>query len=61
MEFCVDTEKYKYQGIIQKRLPIIDRVSIYGYTCISLVGSALIGMIVFAWIVLRKLRRVPQR
>jgi hypothetical protein len=61
MESRVDTEKYKYKGIIQKRLPIMDRVSIYGYMCISLVGSALIRMIVFAWIVLRKLQRVPRR
>jgi hypothetical protein len=61
MEFHVDTEKYKYKGFIQKRLPIMDHVLIYGYTCIGLVGSALIGMIVFPWIVLRKLQRVPQR
>jgi hypothetical protein len=43
------------------RIPIMDRVLIYGYVCIGLVGSSLIGMIVFAWIVLAKLRRVPQR
>jgi hypothetical protein len=61
MEFRVDTKKYKYKGIIQKRLPIMDRVSIYGYACIGLVGFALIGMIIFTWIVLRKLRRVPRR
>jgi hypothetical protein len=42
----VDTKKYKYKGINQKRIPIMDRVSIYGYMCIGLVGSALIGMIV---------------
>jgi hypothetical protein len=57
----VDTEKYKYKGIMQRRIPIMDHVSIYGYTCIGLMGSALIGMIVFTWVVLRKLRRVPQQ
>jgi hypothetical protein len=57
----VDTKKYKYKGIIQKRILIMDHVLIYGYTCIGLVGSALIGMIVFAWIVLRKLWRVPRQ
>jgi hypothetical protein len=51
----VDTEKYKYNGIIQRGIPIMDHVSIYGYTCIGLVGFSLIGMIVFTWIVLRKL------
>jgi hypothetical protein len=32
-----------------------------GYVCIGLVGISLIGMIVFARVVLRKLQRVPQR
>jgi hypothetical protein len=57
----VDTKKYKYKGIVQKRIPIMDSASIYGYVCIGLVGSSLIGMIVFAWVVLAKLRRVPRR
>jgi hypothetical protein len=57
----VDTKRYKYKGIVQREIPIMDRVLIYGYVCISLVGFSLIGMIVFVWIVLRKLRRVPQR
>jgi hypothetical protein len=56
VEFHVDTKKYKYKGITQEGIPIMDRVSIYGYACISLVGSAIIGMIVFAWVVLRRLR-----
>jgi hypothetical protein len=60
MEFRVDTKKYKYKGIVQRRIPIMDRASIYGYVCIGLVGSSLSGMIVFAWVVLVKLRRVPQ-
>jgi hypothetical protein len=59
MEFRVDTKKYK--GILQRGIPIMDRVLIYGYVCISLVGFSLVGMIIFAWIVLRKLRRVPRR
>jgi hypothetical protein len=61
MDFHVDTKKYKYKGISQKRIPIMDHVLIYGYMCIGLVGSAIIGMIVLAWVVLRKLWRVPRR
>jgi hypothetical protein len=57
----VGTKKYKYNRIVQRRIPIMDRVLIYGYVCIGLVGFSLIGMIVFAWIVLTKLRRFPQR
>jgi hypothetical protein len=57
----VDTKKYKYNRIVQRRIPVMDRALIYGYICIGLVGSSLIGMIVFAWVVLAKLRRVPQR
>jgi hypothetical protein len=51
----VDTKKYKYKGIVQRRIPVMDRVLIYGYTCIGLMGFSLIGMIVFAWVVLVKL------
>jgi hypothetical protein len=51
----VDTKKYKYKGIVQKRIPVMDRVLIYGYACIGLIGFSLIGMIVFAWVVLAKL------
>jgi hypothetical protein len=57
----VDTKKYKYKGIVQRRIPIMDSASIYGYVCIGLMGSSLIGMIVFAWVVLMKLHRVPRR
>jgi hypothetical protein len=57
----VDTKKYKYKGIVQRRIPVMDRVLIYGYVCIGLMGFSLIGMIVFAWVVLVKLRRVPRR
>jgi hypothetical protein len=39
MEFHVDTKKYKYKGIIQRRIPIMDSASIYGYVCIGIVGS----------------------
>jgi hypothetical protein len=38
----------------------MERVFIYGYVCIGLVGSALIGMIVFAWVVLRKLHKASR-
>jgi hypothetical protein len=57
----VDTKKYKYNRIVQRRIPIMDSVLVYGYVCIGLVGFSLIGMIVFAWIVLAKLQRVPRR
>jgi hypothetical protein len=57
----VDAKKYKYKGIIQKGITMMERVFIYGYMCIGLVGFALIGMIVFAWVVLRKLRRASRR
>jgi hypothetical protein len=56
----VGTKKYKYNRIVPRRIPIIDRVLVYGYVCIGLMGFSLIGMIVFAWIVLVKLRRVPR-
>jgi hypothetical protein len=56
----VDTKKYKYNRIVQRRIPEMDRVLIYGYVCIGLVGFSLIGMIVFTWVVLAKLRRVPR-
>jgi hypothetical protein len=39
----------------------MDSASIYGYIWIGIVGSSLIGMIVFAWIVLAILHRVPRR
>jgi hypothetical protein len=56
----VDTKKYKYNRIVQRRIPEMDHVLIYGYVCIGLVGFSLIGMIVFTWVVLAKLRRVPR-
>jgi hypothetical protein len=56
----VEFEGYKYKGVTQERIMAMDRVLIYAYTCISLVGSAIIGLIVFAWVVLRKFRVIPQ-
>jgi hypothetical protein len=36
--------------IIQKEMKMIDRVFVYGYVCIGLVGCALLGLIVLrAW------------
>jgi hypothetical protein len=46
-EFRVEVKGYKYKRITQKRKMAMDRVSIYAYACIGLVGSAIIGMIVF--------------
>jgi hypothetical protein len=60
-EFRVETEGYKYKGIIHERTMALDRVSIYAYVCIGLVSSAIVGMIVFAWIVLCKFRPIPRR
>jgi hypothetical protein len=54
-------QEYKYKRFTQERTMAIDRVSIYAYTCISLVGSAIIGMVVFALIVLRRLQRILRR
>jgi hypothetical protein len=54
-------EEYKYKGITQERIMALDRISIYTYTCIALVGSAIIGLIVFAWIAIQKFRVIPQR
>jgi hypothetical protein len=53
----VDAKKYKYKGIVQKRITMMEHVFIYGYMCIGLMGCALIRMIVFAWVALRKLHR----
>jgi hypothetical protein len=61
VEFRVDAKKYKYKGIVQKRITMMEHVFVYGYMSIGLMGASIIGMIVFAWVVLRKLRRVPHR
>jgi hypothetical protein len=57
----VDAKKYKYKEIVQKRITIMEHVFVYGYMSIGLVGASIIGMIVFVWIILRKLQRVPHR
>jgi hypothetical protein len=57
----MEVKGYKYKGITQERTMAMDSVSIYAYMCIGLVGSAIIGMIMFTWIVLRKFRVVPRR
>jgi hypothetical protein len=57
----VEVKGYKYKGVTQQRTMAMDGVSIYAYMCIGLVGSAIIGMIVFAWIALRKFWIVPRR
>jgi hypothetical protein len=57
----MEVKGYKYKRVTQKRTMAMDHVSIYAYTCIGLVGSAIIGMIVFAWIVLQKFRPIPRR
>jgi hypothetical protein len=57
----VDTKKYKYKGDVQRGILIMDCILIYGYVCIGLMGFSLLGMIVFTWVVLRKLHSVPWR
>jgi hypothetical protein len=43
----VEVQEYKYKGFTQERTMAMDRVSIYAYTCIGLVGAAIIGLIIF--------------
>jgi hypothetical protein len=40
---------------------MMERVTVYGYVCIGLVGCVLLGLIAFTYIALRRLRQVPQR
>jgi hypothetical protein len=47
--------------IIQKGITMMDRVFVYGYICISLVGCALLGLIVFMRVALKKLQQVPHQ
>jgi hypothetical protein len=55
------SEGYKYKGITRERIMALDCISIYAYTCIALVGSAILGLIVFAWIAIWKFRVIPRR
>jgi hypothetical protein len=55
----VDAKNYKYKGIVQKGITMMDRVFIYGYVCIGLVGCALIRLIAFMCVALKKLHQVP--
>jgi hypothetical protein len=57
----MDVQGYKYKRITQERTMAMDSVSVYAYVCIGLVGSAILGMFVFAWVVLRKFRPIPRR
>jgi hypothetical protein len=60
-EFRRDVQGYKYKRITQERTMAMDSVSVYTYVCIGLVGSVILGMIIFAWIVLRKFRPIPRQ
>jgi hypothetical protein len=40
---------------------MMEHVLIYGYMCIGLVGCALIGLIVFAWVAIRRLNKALRR
>jgi hypothetical protein len=61
VEFRVDAKKYKYKGIIQRRMNIMEHVFIYGYVSFGLVVLFLMGLIVFTWVALRKIHNVPHR
>jgi hypothetical protein len=54
----VDTKIYKYNRIIQKGIKMVEHVFVYGYVCIGIVGLALIGLVVFSWLAIRRLTRV---
>jgi hypothetical protein len=56
----VDAKNYRYNRIVQKGVKMVERVFIYGYVCIGIVGLALLGLIVFSWIAIRRLTRVPR-
>jgi hypothetical protein len=57
----MEVEGYKYKGVTQDRIMAMDHISIYAYTCIGLVGLAIIRLIVFAWVAVRKFRVIPRR
>jgi hypothetical protein len=57
----VDTKTISTREIVQKGIEMIDRVFIYGYVCIGLVGCALLGLIIFMCVALKKLHQVPRR
>jgi hypothetical protein len=40
---------------------MMENVFIYGYICIGIVGLALLGLLVFSWIAIRRLTRLPRR
>jgi hypothetical protein len=56
----VEVKEYKYKGFTQERTMAMDRVSIYTYSCIGLVGAAIIGLVIFTWMALRKFQVVPR-
>jgi hypothetical protein len=47
--------------IVQKGTTMMDHVFVYGYVCIGLMGCALLGLIVFTCVALKKLQQVPRR
>jgi hypothetical protein len=46
--------------VVQKGIEMIDRVVVYGYVCIGLMGCALLGLITFMCVALKKLHQVPR-
>jgi hypothetical protein len=45
--------------IVQKGITMMDRVFVYGYVCIGLMGCALLGLIIFTCVALKKFHQVP--
>jgi hypothetical protein len=60
-EFRVESEKYKYKGIINLRITIMEHVFVYGYVSFALRVLFLIGLIFFMWFALRKICNVLHR
>jgi hypothetical protein len=57
----VEAKNYKYKGVCSKGIKMIEHVFIYRYVCIGIVGLALIGLVVFSWVAIRKLTIAPRR
>jgi hypothetical protein len=60
-ESHVDTKGFKYKVIDKMGTKVMERVFIYRYVSFVIGVLFLIGLILFSWIALRKIRGVPAR
>jgi hypothetical protein len=60
-ESHVDTKGFKYEVIDEMGTKVIEHVFIYGYASFVIGVLFLIGLILFSWIALRKIRGVLAR